>query len=221
MRYTEKEQKGIHKVENMNRFFDKVLMPAVGVLIIITLVLFIAGRVRHKFGGGGNQAAETPSTAAVSSDPTEALALMALRETLLAGYADHVDAFETYGYEPAEGYAQDLALRKQVDKELVIYQFADGTMGDFTILKYAPSDDGFGYTSLSLTVSSETLLNVSLKGEDFDYQVAFTATDFSTYQVEDEKDYQNMMKLISTDDLTAMYDIFAADLRAMARRVKD
>lgn len=221
MKYTEKEQKGIDKVASMNRFFDKILMPTIGVLMIITLLMFIAGRVKEKFGSSESQEAGMSGTTAVSSDSTEALELMALRRTLLAGYAEHADAFADYGYEPAEGYAQDLALRKQVDGELVIYQFADGTMGDFTIVKYAPSaDDGFSYVTLSLTVSSETLLNVSLKGEEFDYKVTFTSTDFSTHQADDEGDYRKMMKLISTDDLTAMYDIFVMDLKTLERRVK-
>ena len=219
MKYSEKEQKGIDKVANMNRFFDKILMPTVGVLIIITLLLFIGGRVREKFGGSGEGTASSSGT--VSSDASEASELMSLRHTLLAGYADHREDFAACGYLPAEGYTQDVALRRQVDEELVIFQFVDDTVGDFTVIKYAPAVEDFGYTSLSLTVSSESLLSVRLRGEDFDWRVSFTATEFSAHSPDDEADYRRMMKRISTDDLKAMYALFVTDLHQLAESCRD
>ena len=41
MDYTEKEKKGIDRVERMNRLFDRILMPAIGILIIMLLLSFI------------------------------------------------------------------------------------------------------------------------------------------------------------------------------------
>ncbi|MBQ1398213.1 MAG: hypothetical protein IIY89_06940, partial [Clostridia bacterium] len=90
-----------------------------------------------------------------------------------------------------------------------------------TVIKYAPAVEDFGYTSLSLTVSSESLLNVRLRGEDSDWRVSFTATDFSVHSPDDEADYRRMMKRISTDDLKAMYALFVTDLHQLAESCRD
>lgn len=215
MNYTEKEQKGIDKVERMNKLFDKVLMPAIGVLIIITLIIFIVGKIRDKF--GGENAAANGSPASVNTSVADDVPkVFVLRAALLGDYEKYAETFAAYGYEPAEGYAQDLALRKQVDEELVIYQFADSAMGDFTILKYAPSVENAAYQSLSLTVSSASLINVSVRGEDFNHTVAFTAADFSSYQKDDSGEYQQLMKVVSLDELQTMYEIFETDITNLA-----
>ena len=49
MEYTEKEKKGIDKVERMNKIFDKIILPAVGVLIAVLLFFFVVGKYREKF----------------------------------------------------------------------------------------------------------------------------------------------------------------------------
>ena len=215
MNYTDKEKKGIDKVENMNKFFDKVLMPTIGVLAIITLIAFITGKLMDKFGGGQpSGSSETLQNSSADSD------LMSLRAELLAGYEDNSEAFAAYGYEPAEGYVQDLALCKYVDEELVIYQFKDSVLGEFTILKYEPSQTSSGdapYNVLSLTVSSEKLMTVTVSGDDLDCSVAFTSTDFSTYMEDDREEYEKMMKAVSLDELKSLYDIFEADINNLAR----
>lgn len=212
MKYTEKEQKGINKVESMNKFFDKVLMPAVGLLIIITLLSFIVGSITEKFGGGadGNFVQSGQSV-------SEAPRVFGLRAAVLADYEKYSDAFTAYGYEKADGYKQDLALCKVVDEELVIYQFMDKSIGDFTILRYTPSESAnAAYKSVSLTVSSHTLLNVTVSAEDSMYTVAFSSIDFSTYSKDDNVQYNKMMELVSIEELEALYDLFETDINNLA-----
>lgn len=212
MNYTEKEKKGIDKVASMNKFFDKVLIPTIGVLVIITLIAFIAGRLIDKFGGS-----ESTNSGESLKNSAEASDLMTLRAKILEGYENNSEAFAAYGYEPAEGYLQDLALCKYVDEELVIYQFRDSVLGEFTILKYEPSSVEASYNVLSLTVSSEKLMTVTANGEGFDYSVAFTSTDFSTYMEDDREEYGKMMKAVSIDELKSLYDIFETDINNLAK----
>lgn len=213
MNYTEKEQKGVKKVESMNRFFDKVLMPAIGVLIILILISFIVSGIKEKFGGNSS---DSDSTALVQQPQDEPRAF-ALRAAVLADYGKYADEFAAYGYQKAEGYSQELALCKAVDEELLIFQFKDDTMGIFSILRYMPSASvGSEYTSLSMTVSSSSLINVSVKTDDSTYTVTFTSVDFSSYSKDDNVQYSKMMKLISIDDLIALYEIFETDINNLA-----
>lgn len=213
MHYTDKEKKGIDKVDRMNKLFDKVLMPVIGVIIILTLLSFIVGKLMDKFGGGESEGnASVSVSSSVSGNPN----VFDTRAALLANYETYAEAFAAYGYAPAEGYTQDLSLRKQVDEELVIYQFSDSAMGDFTILKYTPSAADAAYQSLSLTVSSASLINASARGGDFNYTVAFTSTDFSSYRKDDGEEYNALMKVVSPGELTSMYEIFEADIENLA-----
>lgn len=212
MNYTDKEKKGIEKVADMNKFFDKILMPAIGVLIIITLIMFIAGKLMDKFGGEESQGNEETLTSSAGESK-----VMALRAQLLASYNDKSESFSAYGYEPVEGYLQDLALCKYVDEELVIYQFLDSVLGEFTILKYEPSSSDSPYATLSLTISSEKLITVTATGDGFNYSVTFTSTDFSTYNANDSDEYNQMMKIVSIDELKSLYDIFEADINNLAK----
>lgn len=215
MNYTEKEKKGLNKVEKMNRFFDKQLMPAVGVLIILMLLSFIVSNIIDKFGNGkeGNT-----SSVLTSENSHEVSAIFRLRASVLDSYAEHADEFEAYGYNAAEGYSQDIALYKIVDEEMLIYQFRDSSLGDFTILRYTPSDDvNAMFDTVSLTVSSDTLVNASVSKGDDTYNVAFTSTDFSSYSSTDGEGYNLMMDLISIEELNAMYDIFETDIRNLAQ----
>lgn len=213
MNYTEKEQKGVKKVESMNRFFDKVLMPAIGVLIILILISFIVSGIKEKFGGNSS---DSDSTALVQQ-PQDEPRVFALRAAVLADYGKYADEFAAYGYQKAEGYSQELALCKAVDEELLIFQFKDDTMGIFSILRYMPSASvGSEYTSLSMTVSSSSLINVSVKTDDSTYTVTFTSVDFSSYSKDDNVQYSKMMKLISIDDLIALYEIFETDINNLA-----
>ena len=212
--YTEKEQKSIDKVARMNRFFDKVLMPTVGVLIIITLLFFIVDRVTEKWGKGANA-----ESAAVSGEAAQQPEVFALRAKLLADYEKHTAAFADYGYEPVEGYAQDLALCKTVDDELTIYQFSDSALGDFTIVRYVPSAEKKApYDSLSLTVSSETLLSVMMKQGEQSCAVAFTSVDFSSYKKDDSESYDTLMKTVSDEELKALYEIFETDIENLSKK---
>lgn len=213
MNYTEKEQKGVKKVESMNRFFDKVLMPAIGVLIILILISFIVSGIKEKFGGNRS---DSDSTALVQQ-PQDEPRVFALRAAVLADYGKYADEFAAYGYQKAEGYSQELALCKAVDEELLIFQFKDDTMGIFSILRYMPSASvGSEYTSLSMTVSSSSLINVSVKTDDSTYTVTFTSVNFSSYSKDDNVQYSKMMKLISIDDLIALYEIFETDINNLA-----
>ena len=212
MDYNEKEQKGIKKVESMNRFFDKILMPAIGVLIIITLLSFIIGNITEKFGGGTDE-----SSVQSSQQASEVPRVFDLRKSVLENYEKYSNAFAAYGYEKADGYKQDLALCKVVDEELVIYQFDDDALGDFTILRYTPSESAnAAYTSVSLTVSSHTLINVTVKAQVSTYSVAFSSTDFSTYSKDDDVQYNKMMKQISIEELEALYELFETDIYNLA-----
>lgn len=213
--YTEKEKKGLRKVERMNKFFDKVLMPAVGVLIILTLLSFIVGKLMDKLGGQGG---DESSSVLTSESSTEVSEIFQLRASVLDCYNEHVDEFEAYGYNAAEGYSQDLAICKIVDDELVIYQFSDSELGDFTILIYTPSSESnSSYDSVSLTVYSDTLVNLAVHKGDNEYKVTFTSIDFSSYSNDDEEEYASMMQLVSIDELEAMYDIFETDIRNLAQ----
>lgn len=212
MDYNEKEQKGIKKVESMNNFFDKVLMPAIGVLIIITLLSFIVGNITEKFGGGSGE-----NSVQSGQQESDAPIVFDLRKSMLENYEKYSNVFEAYGYEKADGYEQDLALCKVVDEELVIYQFADDTLGDFTILRYTPSESvNAAYTSASLTISSHTLINATVKTENSTYTVAFSSTDFSAYSKDEDVQYNKMMTLISTEELQALYELFEADIYNLA-----
>lgn len=213
MNYTEKEQKGIDKVERMNKMFDRVVMPAIGVLIILLLLSFIVGKLTDKFGGGHDAAGDAAVGSVVSDGDVQKI--FSMRTALLADYEQYAEVFAAYGYEQVEGL-QDLALCKQVDEELTIWQFADSVLGDFTIVKYVPSSDEASYQMLSLTISSDKLLTVTASGEGFDYAVAFTAADFSTYQAKDKEQYRDMMKVVSMDELHSMYEIFETDIRNLA-----
>lgn len=210
MNYTEKEKKGIDRVEGMNRFFDKVLMPAVGVLVIITLLAFTVGRLMEKLGGGEETTA--PTTVSQRSAPQ----VFAARAALLAEYETYARTFEAYGYAPAEGYSQDLALCKTVDDELLIYQFDDKTLGNFTILRYTPSEGKGRYDSLSLTISSAELINATVTDGDGKWTVTFTSPDFSSYQPEDKDVYARLLGKVSLDELRAMYGIFETDIENLA-----
>lgn len=215
MNYTEKEKKGLDKVESMNKFFDKILMPAIGVLIILTLLSFIVGSLMDKFSGIDNDG-KSSSAASVASDKISAI--FKLRAVVLDGYAEHIEEFKAYGYNWADGYSQDIALCKTVDEELVIYQFSDGTLGDFTILRYTPLDASDAkFDSVSLTVSSDTLINVTVNSGESQIVVTFTSSDFSTYSKDDNEKYSEIIKLISIDELNAMYEIFETDIKNLAK----
>lgn len=212
MNYTEKEEKGVKKVESMNHFFDKILLPATGVVVVILLISFIVSSLSEKFGSVDSDSDSTAS-AQQSSEPE----VFAFRESVLADYEKYADEFAAYGYEKAEGYSQELALCKAVDEELVIFQFKDSQMGYFTILRYTPSESvGSEYSSLSMTVSSSSLINVTVKTENSMYTVAFRSVDFSSYSKDDNVQYNKMMKLISIDELVALYEIFEIDINNLA-----
>ena len=98
MEYTEKEKKGIDKVEHMNRLFDKILLPAIGILIIMLLFSFIVNKYREKFGTESNPAAE-----AVTQKPEPEV--FALRRRLLADYGQYQKEFEAYGYKPVDVFS--------------------------------------------------------------------------------------------------------------------
>lgn len=205
LQYTEEEKKGIDKVERMNRLFDKVVLPGIGVLVILLLISFIAGKFREKF------TRDDPGTTA-SSAPREETDVFGRRKELLRGYEQHKDAFAAYGYEPVEGYAYALSLGKTVDEEMTIFQFSDEALGELSIVNYMPKGKKAPYRSLSLAVSSPTMLVVTVKKEDEKHVVTFTDTGFSHYQPEDQDAYQSLMKLTTQEDLQAMYDIFTTDL---------
>ena len=81
MEYTEKEKKGIDKVERMNHFFDRTLLPAIGILIILLLASFTFRRFREKFGSDLPSARSTVR----QTEPE----IFALRRNVLAGYEQH------------------------------------------------------------------------------------------------------------------------------------
>ncbi len=209
MNYTEKEQKGVNKVQSMNKFFDKVLLPTIGVLIIFTLITFIVDGLTEKFGG---------------TDDTQNLPkVFSLRAAALENYEKYSDEFASYGYHKVDGYTQELALCKSVDEELVIFQFIDSNMGDFSILRYTPSDNiDSKYDSISMSILSPTLINVTVSGNGFAYTVTFTSVDFSSYAQDDgvhyndNVQYNKMMKLTSVDELNTLYEIFETDINNLA-----
>ncbi len=208
--YTEKEKKGIDKVEHMNRFFDKVLMPAIGILVIMLLLSFTVNKFREKFGRDDSQPAV--STVRQKTEPE----VFAKRKALLSGYSEHVKEFAAYGYKPVEGYSYDLSLCKAVDREMVIFQFSDSTLGDLTIINYIPSGKDDSYDTLSLTVSSHKLLNVSVKCGEETHTVTFTSEDFSAYRQEDGEEFDALMRFVSLDDIKTMYEIFETDIQNLA-----
>lgn len=211
MNYTEKERKGIDKVADMNRFFDKILLPAVGVLIIITLLVFIVGRVRTKFGGGGIGASH--STSSVSSAQLQKA--LEKRETLLGDYETNAERWAEGGYVRLENYEGGLALERKADGELSILQIADDVLGGFTTLTYRPSDGKAKYKMLSLTVMSGKLFTVTLSGEGFDDVVTFPSPDFRKEDASDREACDHMMRYVTQDDLQTLYEIFLTDMERL------
>ncbi len=211
MEYTEKEKKGIDKVERMNRLFDKILLPAIGILIIMLLVSFTVNKYREKFGSDRQSASQT---AVQQSEPQA----FALRRSLLAGYAQYKEQFDAYGYKPVEGYSYDLSLCKTVDDEMSIFQFADGTLGELTIINYIPSDKKSPYDSLSLAISSQRLITVTAKNGEESHSVTFLSYDFSSYTSDQEEEFNALMKLTDIGELSAIYEIFETDISNIAQK---
>ena len=209
--YTEKEKKGVDRVERMNRFFDKTLMPTVGILIIVTLLFFIAGRFREKFIPDDDRRAAS-AVSRVSDEPE----VFRLRRALLAGYSDHVSEFAAYGYQPVDGYSYELSLGKRVDDEMSIFQFSDPAIGQLTIINYFPAHGNAPYDSLSLAVSSHALINASVRKDGEKYTVTFTNPDFSSFRAEDSAAFDSLSALVDTAEMTAMYEIFETDIRHLA-----
>ncbi|MBQ9901558.1 MAG: hypothetical protein IJM51_04125 [Clostridia bacterium] len=207
MDYTEKEKKGIDRVERMNRLFDRILMPAIGILIIMLLLSFIVRKYKDKFGSEGDYtAAETASARNV--EPRA----FVLRRELLGNYPEYVRQFEAYGYSKVEGYSYDLSLCKTVDSEMSIFQFSDSALGELTIINYIPENKNAAYDSLSIAVSSCKLINVTVKNGEEKHTVTFLSTDFTLYSAADEEQFNALMKLVDIDEITAMYDIFETDI---------
>ena len=211
MDYTEKEKKGIDKVERMNRLFDRILVPAAGILIIMLLLSFIINKCRDKFGSDQNTAAV--ASVQSSAEPQ----VFALRRELLASYSSHVREFEAYGYKPVDGYSYDLSLCKTVDREMSIFQFSDSALGELTIINYIPEGKKGSYDSLSLAVSSHRLLNVTVKSGEEKHTVTFISPDFSAHSSEDEEPFNALMELTDMDEITAMYEIFETDISNLAK----
>ncbi len=209
--YTEKEKKGIDRVERMNQMFDKIILPAIGILIIMLLISFTVNKYREKFGSGGQNAVGTVSQQ--NGEPE----VFALRRRLLGSYSDHKKEFEAYGYEPVEGYSYALSLCKTVDGEMSIFQFSDGSIGELTIITYTPENKTTGYDSLSMAISSHTLINVTAKSGEERHTVTFTDTAFSAYKAEDDGEYKALMKLTDIDEITTLYEIFETDTHNLAK----
>ena len=213
LNYTEKEKKGIDRVERMNSFFDRLLMPAIGVLIIMLLLSFTVNRFKEKYASGPSVSSGSSANA---SQQTAEPRVFGLRKKLLAAYGDYKREFAAYGYEPADGYAYDLSLRKTVDEEMSIFQFSDATLGDLTIINYFPGGQENSYDSLSLTVSSGRLINVTVKRGEEQHRVTFTSPDFTAYRAEDAEEFKAMMLLVGMDEITTMYEIFETDIGNLA-----
>lgn len=211
LNYTEKEKKGIDKVERMNLLFDKVIMPAIGILVIMLLLSFTISKFREKFVSHPSQ-----TSSSTSGQPVQP-AVFAQRKRLLSGYDGFKEAFAAYGYHPVKGYSYDLSLCKTVDSEMSLFQFSDGTLGDLTVINYFPTDKESSYSSLSMAVSSDRLINVTVKSGDESFSVVFTSTDFSAYKSDDGAQFDAMMNVVSMDDIRAMYEIFETDIDNLAK----
>ena len=209
MEYTEKEKKGIDKVERMNRLFDKILLPAIGILIIMLLFSFIVNKYREKFGTEINPFAE-----AVTQKPEPEV--FALRRRLLADYGQYQKEFEAYGYKPVDGFSYDLSLCKTVDKEMSIFQFADSKLGELTVINYIPKQENTPYDSLSIAVSSPNLITETKKSGEESHTVTFLTHDFSSYKSDDTDQFNSLMKLTDIDEITAVYEIFETDISNIA-----
>ena len=213
MEYTEKEKKGIDKVERMNRLFDKFLMPAVGVLIIMLLASFTVNKFRQKFGSQKTGAANAATYSSEAAEPE----VFALRRKLLASYPAFEKEFAAYGYAPVEGYSYDVSLCKQVDGEMSIFQFAGGALGELTIISYMPQDKNAPYDSLSLAISSHRLINVTVKKGEEKHTVTFTDTAFSSFKEEDRGEFDSLSDFVRTEDIKTMYEIFETDIGNLAK----
>ena len=209
--YTEKEKKGIDKVERMNSMFDRMILPAIGILIIMLLISFTVNRYREKFGSRGSNTVGTVSQQ--SAEPE----VFALRRALLGDYSGHKKEFEAYGYKPVDGYSYDLSLCKTVDGEMSIFQFSDASLGELTIINFLPENDASPYDSLSMTVSSHKLINVTAKNGEESHTVTFTDTAFSTYRADDGSEYKALMNLTDIDEINTLYEIFEADIGNLAK----
>ena len=209
--YTEKEQKGIEKVAQMSRFFDKILLPTIGVLLIITLLLHISGRLREKYSGG------SPGAGTSAAQATQENGVCATRNALLATYTSHASGFAACGYAVMPDATQDLALCRKIDDEMTVYQFADGKLGTFTILRYAPLPERQAlYETLSLTVTSEADIRVMVGHDGQKTSVRFTAAGFSAAAAEDAAAYRDVMRYTSPEELQSMMEIFETDIRMLA-----
>ena len=208
MEYKKKKKKGIDKVERMNRFFDRTLLPAIGILIILLLASFTFRRFREKFGSDLPSASSTVR----QTEPE----IFALRRNVLAGYEQHKEQFEAYGYHPVDGYSYDLSLCKAVDSEMSIFQFSDDSLGQLTILNYLPKDRQSPYDSLSMGISSYRLITVTAKRGEDSHSVTFLSYDFTSYQSDSEEEYRALMKLTDSGELASLYEIFETDIRNLA-----
>lgn len=210
MEYTEKEKKGIDRVERMNKLFDKILLPAIGILIILLLLSFTVNKYREKFGSGAGTSSEAD---AALTEPE----VFGMRRSLLAGYRQHKKEFEAYGYRQADGYSYDLSLCKTVDEEMSVFQFSDGSLGELTVINYIPADSRSPYDSLSLAVSSFRMLTVTAKSGDETHSVTFLSCDFSEYRSQDEEQFNFLMKLTDMDEITTLYEIFETDISNLSK----
>ena len=213
LEYTEKEKKGIDKVERMNKIFDKIILPAVGVLIAVLLFFFVVGKYREKF------CSESKATAETSGQLTEPKAF-SLRRSLMAEYGEHKKEFEAYGYVPVDGFSYDVSLCKTVDKEMSVFQFADRAIGELTVISYIPKSKDTAYDSLSVAFSSYRLITVTAKRGEESCSVTFLSYDFTSYKSGQEEQFDALMKLTDIDEILAMREIFETDIFNLARTCK-
>lgn len=214
LEYTEKEKKGIDRVERMNRFFDKRLLPLLGIIIILLLFSFIINTWREKFSSDSQPSAE----AHVQQTEPE---IFSKRRSLLSGYQGHKSEFEAYGYMPVEGYSYDLSLCKTVDDEMSIFQFSDSSLGELTIINYIPKDKNARYDTLSMAVSSYKLITVTVNRGEESYSVTFLSYDFTSYKADQEKEFNALMKLTDMDEIATLRDIFETDINNLSSRQQE
>ena len=209
MQYTEKERKGIDKVTDMNRFFDKILLPAVGVLVIITLLFFIAGRVKEKFGGAG----ENTASGTVTYSAKRLQKALDKRDTLMNDYEANQERWTEGGYVRKVLSEDSFVLERKADEELTVLQISDTTLGNFTTLSYKPSDGK--YDMLSLTVSKGSLFTVTLSGKGYDDAVTFPSPAFRPEEANEKEACDHLLKVITRDDLVTLYEIFLTDIEGL------
>lgn len=149
----EEIERGVEKVERMNKAFDKYVIP----LVLFTVVtIFIFGAVPRLL----------KLLSADSADGTEqgvestVADFYSLREDYMSNMHSHAQELEAAGYEFSDQYSGADCVYKYLDESTIVYEFYDDALGSYSIIRRAAQEEA--YRQLSMVVSAKNLIRVEL-----------------------------------------------------------